>query len=571
MRIINNYCIACMEDNQGQDICPVCGSRQDTAQTAPLLPVRTILAQRYIVGLELYSNTESISYIGNDTVGNSIIMIKEFLPDGIAVRKGSDTTVSVVSGHERTFRRLYASFLEYNRAIGRMREVSAIIPIYDIFEENGTAYTVSELPETVSLREFVESNNGQISWSVARPLFMPILSALGAMSAGGVNHLGITPDTLVILTNGKMKLTGFGIPAVRRVGLGLKPELTDGASALEQYSNNEPVGESTDIYGFCACLFFALTGKLPQNANRRINDGRLLIPTSVLRQLPQHVVTAMANGLLVFQLKRTQTFERLRDELSAAPSITMNPVSQAGERAGQGRSRSQYPMPPMRPDRLPQQRKKHLPSTVTGIISGIVALIILTIVGIAYFSNVDETAGMEPASSVASDINSSVPSSTDSGTASGVSSIPAPTGEMIQVPDLSGKTLKEVQNDPAYADFKILLSRRDFSADVKEDQIMEQYPPMNTMAYPGEIISVVICKGTLTRKLPKIAGKNLDDARIAIAEAGFECGTVTYEQSSTVPPGCVIRYRSLQEGMDVEAESFVDLVVSAEKPVSSGQ
>lgn len=573
MRDYSHYCIACMEDNQGQDVCPVCGSRQDTAQIPPLLPTRTILAQRYVVGLELHSNTESISYIGNDTISDSIVMIKEFLPDGIAVREELDATVSVAPGHERTFRRLYASFLEYNRAIGRMREVSAIIPIYDIFEENGTAYTVSELPETISLREFVENNGGQISWSIARPLFMPILSALGAMSASGVNHLGITPDTLVIMTNGKMKMTGFGIPAVRRVGLGLKPELTDGCAALEQYSNNEPVGEATDIYGFCACLFFALTGKLPQDANRRANDGRLLIPTSVLRQLPQHVVTAMANGLLVFQLKRTQTFERLRDELLAAPSVRMNFNPDAAERAAQGRPRSQYNAPPMRPDRPPQQRKKRLPSTVYGIISGIVALIVLAIVGIAYFSNMDEIAGMESGSSTISGMSSTAPSGPSSGANSGasssISSIPAPTGEMIQVPDLTGKTLKDVQNDPDFEDFKILLSRRDFSTEVKEDEIMEQYPPLNTQVYPGEVISVVVCKGTPTRKLPKIAGKKLDDARIAIAAAGFECGTVTSEPNSTVPPGCVIRYRSLQEGAEAEAESFVDVVISAENSSSS--
>ncbi len=569
MRELNRYCIACMEDCQGQEVCPACGSRQDTIQKLPLLPARHVLSQRYVVGLELHSNTESISYIGCDMTNDTIVMIKEFLPDGIALREGDHPVISVAPGHERTFRRLYASFLEYHRAIARMREVAAIIPIYDIFEENGTAYTISELPETITLREFVENNGGQISWSVARPLFLPILSALGAMAASGVNHLAITPDNLLILTNGKMKLTGFGIPAVRRVGLGLKPELLDGCAAVEQYSNNEPVSETTDIYGFCASLFFALTGKLPLDANRRANDGRLLIPTSVLRQLPQHVVTALANGLMVFQLKRTQTFERLRDELSGAPNISMNGTPHMAERMPGPPRRAPYGDQIDPPDRN-RKRKKQLPSTVYGIISAVVSLIILTVVGIAYFSNTGNPEGVESGvTSTESTLSSVQPSSAPDSAASGAASIAPPTGSLVTVPDLKGKTLSEVLSNEAFSDFKILLSRRDYSDEVKVGEIMEQFPASDSMAYTGEVIAVVISKGTPTPKLPKIAGKILDDARIAIAEAGFECGTVTYEASDSVPAGCVIRYRSLQEGAELQAESIVDIVVSADKTASS--
>ena len=48
----------------------------------------------------------------------------------------------------------------------------------------------------------------------------------------------------------------------------------------------------------------------------------MLIPTGILKELPPHVVTSLANGLQVYPQKRTQTFERLRAELSASPTIT---------------------------------------------------------------------------------------------------------------------------------------------------------------------------------------------------------------------------------------------------------
>ena len=61
-----------------------------------------------------------------------------------------------------------------------MRELSAIEHIYDIFEENNTAYTVAEWNESISLQYFVERSGGHISWNDARQLFMPVLSALSA-------------------------------------------------------------------------------------------------------------------------------------------------------------------------------------------------------------------------------------------------------------------------------------------------------------------------------------------------------------------------------------------------------
>ncbi len=65
-----------------------------------------------------------------------------------------------------------------------------------------------------------------------------------------------------------------------------------------------------------------MTGTLPEKAIKRKEDARLLIPTGILKELPPHVVTSLANGLQVYPQKRTQTFERLRAELSASPTIT---------------------------------------------------------------------------------------------------------------------------------------------------------------------------------------------------------------------------------------------------------
>ncbi len=112
-------------------------------------------------------------------------------------------------------------------------------------------------------------------------------------------HLGISPDTLLIMRDGKMKLGSFSIGAVRQMDTDLPPELIPGCAAVEQYIMGDTLTEATDVYGFAASLFFALTGALPPEAPRRRSDARLLIPNAVMRSLPPYVISALANALQV--------------------------------------------------------------------------------------------------------------------------------------------------------------------------------------------------------------------------------------------------------------------------------
>ena len=57
--------------------------------------------------------------------------------------------------------------------ISELKSLSAVIPTYDVFELNETAYAVSEYMETITLREFLLRNpDGNILWDQARIMFM---------------------------------------------------------------------------------------------------------------------------------------------------------------------------------------------------------------------------------------------------------------------------------------------------------------------------------------------------------------------------------------------------------------
>lgn len=554
MAEFDHLCMNCMSDTSGEDICPNCGYRSAEPQMLHALPYNTVLQERYIVGKAKKSNGEGISYIGYDTVLNIKIELREFFPQTICERAGNGADIRVISGSEIIFNDCLASFLNYSREIAHMRELSSIVQVYDIFEENHTAYTVSEWNESITLRYFVERSGGNINWNAARQLFMPVLSALSSIHVSKVNHLGISPDTLFIMKDGKMKLGGFCIGEVRRMDTDLPPDMTPGCAAIEQYVMDYIPNESTDVYGFAATLYFALTGNLPQDALKRRTDSRLLIPTSILRNIPPHVVTALANALQVSPDKRTATFERLRAELSAAPTVT----------ASIEENLQSIPKMPVQYHREePNNKKSKVPNFVWGIVSCVVALAVFGGIIAAYmwFNN---PGGSASSSSLASSQSSSEVDSNTSDFLSSADSAAVAMANQIDIPNLVGKNYDSLTSSAASgADYQIMLSDSQFSDTVKERCIISQSPAPGTgkkMA-KGTIITVVVSKGPAVRELPDIANKSLSEASQLVTAAGFTPST-SYQSSDTVPADTVIGYLNAKAKDKLDSGSQVVILVS---------
>ena len=322
-----NRCFGCMQRNNGEQVCPICGFNRDTVQNAPFMPFGTELQDGdYIVGKKLDNNAEGARYIGYSKAMDTSVIISEFLPAGICGRANGKKKVVIRKGYEEQFNRMNEEYLSYYRSIARLRDMAAIAPIFDIFSENGVSYTVSEAYESIPFTEYISRRNGSIDWNTARPLFMPLISALSALHASGIGHYAISPDHLVVTTSDKLRLTDFALKEFRQTGGIFEPELMDGCAAPEQYKEIGVLDEATDIYGFTATLFYALTGRLPENSNERKTDGKLSIPTSVYKRLPPHIVSALVDGLQVPKLSRIATFEDMREMLSSNPPISDVPI-----------------------------------------------------------------------------------------------------------------------------------------------------------------------------------------------------------------------------------------------------
>ena len=318
-----DLCMNCMERLENdQDICPNCQEPRDTKQSQPFMPQKKIIGERYIIGKGIKKDTEGLSYIGYDFVKDNKVYIREFFPYEFCLRKADGTVfIDESLGSKSDFKQLLNSFLKYFRSVARLRNLSSITAVYDILEQNNTAYVIMQWVEGKTLDKYLSERGDILSWKEARILFMPLLSSLSKMHSAGVSHLGVAPCNMIIDSENKIKLTGFATKNLRTTGNIIGNELFDGCSALEQYMSNADVIESTDVYGFAASLFFALTGEYPLSAPERKKKDRLLMPSNVMKELPETVVSAIANALRVYPNSRTISFETLRIELSNSPIL----------------------------------------------------------------------------------------------------------------------------------------------------------------------------------------------------------------------------------------------------------
>ncbi len=526
-----NLCMNCFAGFSPEDggVCPVCGWDNTKAQARGGLRYHTTLASRYVIGRVKAMNGEGVTYAALDRTTKRVVEIREFFPASLASRREDDQSLVPLPGQEVRFEQYLQEFLQLSKGVSRLRELSVIASVLDIFEENYTVYAVYEYVPALSLRRYVENAGGSLTWNEANRLFAPVLTALGLVNSLGVPHLGVSPDTLRVAKNGSMFLTGFSIRAVRQVGTPLTEELFPGCAAVEQYQSKAVCGEASDVYGFAASLLFALTGQLPQESPQRLKDQRLMISKEVLRSLPPFAVTAIANALQVKPDARTSSFERFKTELSAAPTI-VNEVDQ---------TEAIRRLPPLDID-LPQN--KGLPPAVWLIGSCVITLVALIIVASMWMGDRGMSFG---------DFQKLFDSSSAS----------AMVGEAPNMVNQSYDEWAEKVENGEY-DFKLKVSTRIFSETVEEGNIISQSPFQGQEIAPGGTVLVTVSKGSSTRTLPPIKGVSFADLKTLLEKNGF-VPVQEEEASADIEPGYVIRYKDHEEGDSLDYGSTVTVIVSS--------
>lgn len=529
-----SLCMGCMQELNGSVICPNCHFDNSEVQSAPFLPFGTELAGRYVTGTGLETNGESTRYIAFDKQTGDVVIVSEFLPIGLFSRDEGQTELKVNYDDRLAFNKLKDEFISYFRIISELKDLSALTNIVDVFEENNTAYAIEEKEDLIPFEEYIERSNGHLDWDIARPLFMPVISALEALHKRGVGHYAVAPKNLFITASGKIRMSGYATENERKRGTALKSQLFSGAAAPEQYEDNFPLDDITDIYGLCSTLFYALTGHLPKSAVERLKDSRLLMSTSTVKSLPPHVVSALANGLQVQRENRITDFDELRSQLSVAH--TAKAIQDEISRTAS-----------MNITKEQSRRNNGMSHTSIVIISVAITVLVLGISGVFWLMQ-NPLAGLFSGNT---DATAASTSSTEW------------TGPVV--PNYVGMKYEDVVKAAASDDSVVVY--RDYN-DAYSDKyadgvVMEQYPPAGSKVEQedGITVSVTVSLGAQMRELPAIQGNKIDEAAQSLADAGL-LATAEYQYSDTVAENRVIGYKNHVAGDTLESGSNIIIIVS---------
>lgn len=572
MDAMNFRCPACLEEFAEGTTCPHCGFDGKKTDQPPFLKIGTVLQTRYRVGRSVHSNGEGVTYLAFDREKNARVYIREFFPQEVTYRMEDGVSVSVLSGGEEAY---LAGKKQFQVLFERLKTLDnlAIMNTYHVFSENNTVYAVMQHCAGGTLRRLIERKETPLSWNQARRLFQPIIDTLITLRKEEIGHYGISPDNLYIFPDGSMRLGGFGIDTIRQEEQDFASELFSGCAALEQYVPNTLLSEATDVYALSACLLYSMTGTLPQDADRRKYDQRLLLPNAVLEAIPPFVVTALAGGLQVYADKRTATFEELKKALYVEPQAAVAVAPPAKTEAEAPRTVQKRKKASEEPEKKYYAR---VPDFLAGAIAFLVSVIILSNVVITYVKNDPEypyiqldlsmftsSVGASTSSSATSSNVSSVPPTSSQETSS-QQTVSIPEGA-VEIPNYAGRTYEDLKKETA---FRILLAGKEFNEDYEEGEVIRQN--VTGYALPGSSIAVVISRGSKMRKMPDVTGLPLQEAQAKLMVAGFVPGAVTEERNDGLPDGTVIRFHddTLEVGEKYEYGTVVELVVSYSEEVA---
>lgn len=509
----DNLCMSCMKEIGNEKQCPYCGYHADSVQIAPYLPVRTVIANRYLVGKLLDYNGEGATYIGWDLTERKAVNIREFIPDSICMRTTNDLALKIMPGSEITFRDCNQSFTEMWNKLMRLRGLSALIAVTDVVHDYNTTFAIYEYFENITLRDYLlSSKTGYIPWERARQLFMPILSTLGTLHSAGIIHRGISPTNLVLGHDGKVRITGFSIWQARTARGDLNAQLFQGYSAIEQYGFDGRQGAWTDIYSFGAVLYRALIGSDPIDATERATNDRLMVPGKFAEQLPAYVINGLINALQILPEDRTRTVEQLRAELSASPAAAaasesftartaLTPAVQGNETAA-----PTVPVVQKKPAAATAAKRKKSNAVSAFIISVAISFLVcaLIITGVLFIFFRDS-------------INIGDKESTSFSSSS--------VAETTIVPDFVAleTTYSDVSNNPVFTKRFSFTQKGEYSNTVPAGYIIAQSVAPNSAVEYGTEIVLTVSLGKEMITLPDVVGLSYEEAESRLTEIGFVC------------------------------------------------
>lgn len=287
------------------------------------LPVGSTLMQgKYRIVAVLGQGGFGITYKGEHTMLGTTVAIKEFFMKGACERDENSTHVTTSQSNSELASRFRTKFLKEAKTLAALKHPN-IIRVFDVFENNGTAYYVMDYIEGNNLSDIVEGK-GRLSEPLALKYIRQVANALDYLHQKKLLHLDVKPANILLDKNtGNAILIDFGVSKQYdqdgQQTSTTPPAISKGYSPVEQYaqgSNVKTFSPATDIYSLAATLYKLVTGNTPPESNLLLNEDEQLPP------YPSNVSEVTRNAIaecLQTRKKRPQSISEFLQLLDSEP------------------------------------------------------------------------------------------------------------------------------------------------------------------------------------------------------------------------------------------------------------
>ena len=456
-------------------------------------------------------------------------------------------------------------FHDESQAVAMLSHAN-IVSVYDVSNSDGMNYIVMELIDGLTLKQYMQRRGTPLNWREAQHFITQIMRALSHAHGRGIIHRDIKPHNIMVLRDGSVKVTDFGIAQLASAA---QNTMTQEAIGSVHYISPEQAKGShvdcrTDIYSAGVVLYEMLTGRLPFEGDTPVavaiqHIKSIPVPPCDLNPEVPRALEAITMKAMAPELnQRYGSAEEMLDDLkefrknpdfqvAAAPKaeaadeptmVVPAKVITASVRVPVERREPERSSQPERKERRREEDEYDYddePPRQGGALPAVAAVLVILIfiVGMGYFL----------INFFIKDLFAEAPE--------------------YDVPNLLGYTLEQLeQNKSILGDFTLEVKGTIYSTEFPENQICEQSPEANTRVREGDkVITVSVSGGEDNMFMPPV---NCWDARQALQKLQNEMGLqvkTEYAPSETITEGYVISYTPI-DGIKVERGDEVTIVIS---------
>ena len=196
-----------------------------------------------------------------------------------------------------------------------------IVKVYDVSYGDRIQYIVMECVDGITLKEYIQQQ-GVINYKEAVFFVTQILRALQHAHDKGIVHRDIKPQNIMLLENGAIKVTDFGIARFSRSETRTMTDSTIGSVHYisPEQARGDITDDKADIYSVGVMLYEMLTGKLPFESDNTVSVAIMQLQQDPVK--PRDINPSIPVGLEQIVLKAMQ--KNVNDRYQSAAEMLLD-------------------------------------------------------------------------------------------------------------------------------------------------------------------------------------------------------------------------------------------------------